>query len=161
MGTGSDSVAIAGTIDFVTSGRADEIALSQAVDGVQVKTTKMTIPHQGTPSPTPTPVAIPLNMSPGVTEALVLHLECAEQLFLDITTNNATHPGPVRIAIKGDTFLTLAPTNPLSGSFVPSGAIIAISALNFSTTDDVELAVTLAAQAQTSDPISTFWPPVQ
>lgn len=133
------SINIAGLISLATARKTTEIAMSQVIPDVGVKPGEMTVPTGGAYHP------VPLNLSPTMTEALVLVLYSPKKLNIQVTSSDSGTPGPIRLGLKGLWVLTLTPEH----------GITAVSASN-SGTDDVVLEYAIVAQETASDELA-WW----
>lgn len=113
---------LAGLLSWVSGSRTGTLPLSPVQDGVEVKTGEITIPTGGAE------ITIPLNLSTGITEALVVALYAAKTLTIEWTSSDATTPGPVREKIKGPWYKSLA----------PDGGLVTLKATNDGS-EDVQL----------------------
>lgn len=91
---------LAGQLRLVTGQRETVEGLHVAIGDVELKFSELTIRDS-------TPVTIPLNLSPTITEALVLVLYCAKTLT--VTLAGAGSGNEVDLRMKGLTLMTLAP----------------------------------------------------
>lgn len=139
--SGTSTIDLTGTVEVTTNRKSTAISLSQTIDALEVKTLEATIPH-GTVSP----LAVPLGLSSGVPEALVLHVMAPRTVGMRITGNGAT-PGPTLLQVKGYQMLT----------FAPGGGLTALAFTNENGTEDVVVEYVVGAKAQTDDDAPTFW----
>lgn len=143
MTVGASVINIAGTLQATTPMRDTEIGVSQTVDEIEVKAPSYIVPHGGAT------ISIPLGLSTGINEALVLHMKSDGLLTLILTSSDVTAPGPMRIQIMGHQLLTMA----------PGGGIISISAINLDNNNDVNLELIIGALAVSTDEPTYWFPP--
>jgi hypothetical protein len=134
------NISIAGTMSIGRTNALREIALSQVIGEIETKDIEITLPAGGALT------TIPLGLSPGVTEALVLIWNTPATVELTLASSEAV-PGPMHIYVKGQSFLTLA----------PGGGIISISGSNPDPDDDVTIQITVGAQRNSTDDVPEFW----
>ena len=137
----TSSFNLAGILSIVTAKKQLTWPLSQIVSQLEIKTPEVLIPAGGALT------SVPLNLSTGVTEALVVVLYAPKKLVVRYTTSDASHPGPVEMGIKGLHILTLS----------PGEGIVAISASNPSATEDVTLEYAVGAKAAVGDGDPDYW----
>lgn len=141
---GASAINLAGTVEVATPQRDTEIGLSTVIDEIEAKTNEYNIPANNSGSP----FLVPLNLSTGVTEALVLLLQSASPLLLTLASSDVTNPGPFNIGLMGPMLLTMQ----------PGEGIVSIYVVNPSTTVSVNLSVTTGALAAASDEPPYFFP---
>lgn len=135
---GTSSISVSGMLKAVTARKTGEFSLTQQIGDVEVKTPEINVPAGST-------VTVPLNLSDGVTEALMLVWYARKTLTLSLTSAHGVTPGPMTINVKGLSFLTLA----------PGAGIAAMSATNDGT-EDVNLDYAVVAISTTGD-TPEFW----
>jgi hypothetical protein len=143
--TGASAFNISGNVEVATPTRDTEMALTVTVDQIEAKSNEYNIP----PANSGSPFAVPMNFSPGVTEALVVFLECSSPLKLTLTSSDATHGGPFTVGINGPLLLVMQPGEGLTG----------ISVVNPSLLVSVNLGVSIGSLATSTDQPPYFYPP--
>jgi hypothetical protein len=118
--------------------------LSQIVGEIEAKSLEVAIPLGGALT------TIPLGLSTGVTEVLLLACYSPDSLILEMVTsdteNSGATAGPMRAGIKGHWFVTLS----------PGEGITSLKAKNLSTTKDVTLEYLIGAVEKVGD-LPDFW----
>lgn len=99
------SLNLAGKLTLVSSTRKTEEGLHLVIGDAEVKFSELTVQDD-------TPVTLPLNLSPSVTEALMLVLYCAR--VLDVTLTASGSSDTITLKMKGYSILTLAPEGGLT-----------------------------------------------
>lgn len=135
------AISLRGTVDLVGQRSSAEIALSQMVDSVEVKRVEVRVP-----SSTLSAQDVPFVLSPTVEEVLWLHVFSPKKVILELTSNDATNPGPIRVGCKGHSVLSCS----------PGEGITAIGVINESTTEEVTVEISYAAVAADGD-LPAYW----
>jgi len=133
--TGTSSFNLAGTLTVATSRRSSPLALSQVIGEVEAKSLEINVPYGGTET------TVPLGLSSGVTEALIVAFYSAEELILELESSDSTEAGPIRLGIKGHWIMTLSPDE----------GITSVKAVNPSTTTDRTLEYVVGSIAKSGD----------
>ncbi len=139
--SGSSSFNLAGKLNIASGGRVVPHALSQVIGELEAKTYEVTIPAGGAWT------TVPLPLSDGVEEVLVLYMRSPKKLLVRMTSNNVTTPGPMTCGFKGTWLQT----------FSPGEGIVTISASNPSAIDNVTLEIAIGAKALPTDEDPSYW----
>jgi hypothetical protein len=143
--SGDSTIGAVGTINVTTPRRSTTFGISQVIDGIECKWKEITIVHGGSAGSL---TSIPLDLSVGVTEALVLILECSLPIVIQLTSSDTTSPGPIFFGLKGLSFLT----------FTPGEGIVTLRAYNADPSNDAVLEIGIGALGNVTDQ-PTFWFP--
>ena len=140
MSVGQDTIALSGTLEFVSSRRNTQIALTQNMGELEVKgPLSLNIPANTT-------VNLPLSFSTGVGEALFLYIYAPKKLVVRVTGKDISLPGPMEKGLKGYWIETMA----------PGEGITAITLLNESLSDNVQIEYAYGALADVND-TPAYW----
>ena len=139
--SGTSSFNLAGKLNIASGGRVVPHALSQVIGELEAKTYEVTIPAGGAWT------TVPLPLSAGVDEVLVLYMRSPKKLAMRVASNDPTEPGPAVFGFKGNWFQTLS----------PGIGIISIEASNPSAIDNVTLEVAIGAKALPTDEDPSYW----
>ena len=135
MATGS--INICGMIRVASSRGTSEFPLSQVIADVEVKQNEITLAGGATN------VALPLALSAGVSEALMLVIYTPAKARLHIT---ATNGGPAPLGIKGTFIMTLNPGDGITGVTID----------NLSAIDELVVSWIVVAQDASAD-VPGWW----
>ena len=136
------AVSLAGTLTDTTGRRTNNVGIAQAIDQIEGKSKQTTIPHGGAVT------SIPLDLSTGITDALVLAVYAPTKVVLVLTSSDVTAPGPMRVGLQGWTFL----------SMTPGEGIAALSVINNDATADVQVDTYVFALAAPTDEPPWWFP---
>ena len=143
------SISLAGLLGYAGGVRTGNISLSQGIDELEVKAFEVNAPS-GASLAGAEWTAVPLQLSTGVGEAIVLALYAAKAVWVRITTTEdgaGSAEGVSIVKVKGHTFMTLA----------PGGGITDLDVCNEDLTDDVTLGVVVGAKRNATDDDPSFW----
>lgn len=139
--SGTCSIDLTGTVKAVSSRMDHTVSLVQTLTDVESKNLSFQVSRGASA------VSLPLGLSTGVTEALLVLIYSPKKLVLRITGADASHPGPVELGIKGFFLLTLT----------PGEGVASIDVSNPSATEDVTIEYTVAAKAASTDDDPDFY----
>jgi hypothetical protein len=139
--TATSSFSLAGELTIATARKNLAWALSEVIGELEIKHNEILVPAGGALT------SVPLVLSSGVSEALVVVLYAPKALTVRYTSSDVSHAGPIELGIKGLHFLTLA----------TGAGITAISVSNASVTDDVTLEYAIGAKAAVGDDDPSYW----
>jgi hypothetical protein len=139
--TASSTIDLTGTLTLTTTRKTDPVTITQTIDLIEAKDFELTIPHAGALA------TIALCLSPGVTEALFVHLYCPKNLLLKLTSSDTTTPGPMSVGLRGHWMMTL----------YPGEGITQIQVQNPDQANDVTLQVAIGALGQLGDTLGQFF----
>ena len=142
---GTSSINIKGIIDVTTQRRTGEVGLAQIMDEIEVKQLEAYVPRNTT-----SPQSVTLPFSPGVTEALYIHIYSAKPVILELTytdtDNSGSTAGPTRRGLKGH----------MLNTYVPGEGLVSLGVINLSANDDAQLDIVMGSKQRASDTPS-FW----
>lgn len=139
MTMGDDTIELTGDLAITSSRKDLTTVLVQSIEGLLARAVGGRVPHAGS-------LSINLQLPSGVTEVLFLHVYTPKALGMSVTAAGAT-PGPAVMQIKGHQVLT----------FAPAGGLTALSFTNAHATEDVNVEVTYACKAASTDTAPAFW----